>query len=155
MLRYRSLTDRQRTQHEAIEAIAENTSSDRLLLQPNGKWSIKDNVAHLAKYQPVFIDRINRILLRDEPAFESYRAENDHEFPLWQTWEMRTLLDRLYADREEINLLINDLSYTQLSLAGVHKKFGRLTIIQWTEFFLLHEAHHMFTIFQLANNIEL
>jgi hypothetical protein len=111
-------------------------ATDRLSLQPQpGKWSIKDNVAHLAKYQPIFIDRVHRILLGGEPAFESYRAENDTEFAAWQSWEIQTLLDRLHADREQIKALVTDLSYTQLDMIGVHKKFGRLTIGQWTEFF--------------------
>lgn len=156
MLLSRSLTDRLRTQHEAIEILIEQTGNDRLLLNPApGKWSIKDNIAHLAKYQPVFINRIHKILLSDEPVFESYRADNDPEFAVWQGRDLQILLDTLYADREQINKLITDLSYTQLDMIGVHKKFGRLTIGQWTEFFLLHEAHHMFTIFQLSNNTEL
>ncbi|MEO8174835.1 MAG: DinB family protein [Sediminibacterium sp.] len=151
MLPYRSLTDRLRTQHEAIEILIEKTGNDRLSAHPHpGKWSIKDNIAHLAKYQPVFIDRINRILLGTEPEFESYRAENDSEFPAWQSRETPMLLDTLYADRKHLNSFITDLSYTQLDMVGVHKKFGRLSIGQWTEFFLLHEAHHMFTIFQLV-----
>jgi hypothetical protein len=156
MLAYRSLTDRLQTQHEAIDALIEQTNNNRLTLslQP-GKWSIKDNIAHLAKYQPVFIDRIHKILLSGEPVFESYRAENDAEFPVWQGRDIETLLDTLHADRAEINKLIIDLSYTQLDMVGVHKKFGRLTIVQWTEFFLLHESHHMFTIFQLSNNTAL
>jgi uncharacterized damage-inducible protein DinB len=156
MIPYRSLTDRTQTQHEAIDVLIEQTGKDRISLQPQpGKWSIKDNVAHLAKYQPIFIDRVHRILLGGEPAFESYRAENDTEFAAWQSWEIQTLLDRLHADRKQIKALVTDLSCTQLDMIGVHKKFGRLTIGQWTEFFLLHEAHHMFTIFQLSNNTEL
>lgn len=156
MLLCRSLTDRIRTQHEAIEIMIEQTNNDRLNLHPQpGKWSIKDNIAHLAKYQPIFINRIHKILLGGEPAFESYRAENDPDFAAWQGRDLRILLDTLNADREQINKLINDLSYSQLDMVGIHKKFGRLTIGKWTEFFLLHEAHHMFTIFQLSNNTEL
>jgi hypothetical protein len=39
--------------------------------------------------------------------------------------------------------------------SAVHKKYGALTIMEWTEFFLLHEAHHIFTIFQLMHDTEL
>src|SRR4051812_2825338 len=90
MLPYRSLSDRLQTQHEAIDAIIENVSPEKLLQNPAaGKWSIKDNIAHLAKYQTVFIDRINRITSGEKPSFTSYVAENDADFPTWQKWDLR------------------------------------------------------------------
>jgi len=156
MLPYRSLSNRLQTQHEAIEVIIENTSVEKLFKYPQpGKWSIKDNIAHLAKYQPVFIDRINRISSGSKPVFDSYVAENDTEFSVWQTWDLKTLLDRLYEDRRLIITMIDGLSCTQVSSTGSHKKFGELTMMEWTEFFLLHEAHHLFTIFKLAHDADL
>jgi hypothetical protein len=155
MLPYRSLSDRLQTQHEAIDAIIENISPEKLLRNPApGKWGIKDNIAHLAKYQPVFIDRINRIAAGDKPSFGSYVAEDDADFPLWQKWGLQILLDRLHADRLFIFKLINELSCTQIETTGMHQRFGEMTVIQWTEFFLLHESHHLFTIFKLAHSAD-
>jgi hypothetical protein len=54
-----------------------------------------------------------------------------------------------------LNELVLNLSRTDLERIGIHKKFGNLNIIQWLEFFVLHEAHHIYTIFQLANDIDL
>ncbi len=153
---YQSLTGRLQTQHEAIEPVIASVTNERLLLHPQpGKWSIKDNISHLAKYQPIFIERIHRILAEDNPVFEAYRADNDPEFADWQLWDLEKLIHRMRADRKNICTLINTLSKEQLERTGEHKKFGRLTIIQWSEFFVLHEAHHIFTIFQLANNRDL
>jgi len=153
---YQSLVNRLQTQHETIGVIIASINNERLLLQPApGKWSITDNIAHLAKYQPVFIDRASLITTGGNPLFEPYRAENDPGFSEWQTWGIKKLMNRLHADRQLIYALITGLAGTQLTLTGIHKKFGQLTIIQWTEFFLLHEAHHIFTIFQIANNREL
>ncbi len=33
---------------------------------------------------------------------------------------------------------------------GTHPAFGVMNLMQWINFFLLHEAHHMFAIFKLA-----
>ena len=156
MLTYRSLQDRLRTQHESIEKIIENVPAERLQKQPQpGKWSIKDQVAHLAKYQPVFMNRIHRIQNGEEPVFEPYNADNDAEFPQWQSWDMSTLLEKLHADRERINIMVNELSCTQSGKTGTHKKFGTMNLVQWTEFFLLHESHHIYSIFQLSNDTSL
>ena len=156
MLLYPSLKDRLLTQHESIQPIIASVTNERLHLQPQpGKWSIHDNIAHLAKYQPVFIERVHRIAKGNNPSFDPYRAENDAEFPIWQGLDLNSLLLGLNANRQIIYEMITQLSGEQLEMTGEHKKFGRLNIIQWTEFFLLHEAHHIFTIFQLANNKEL
>lgn len=151
---YPSLYDRLKNQHEAIEQVIMkvNTSGFNFKPEPN-KWSIHDNIAHLAKYQPVFIERINSILNSDQPSFERYTAENDPDFETWQQWSIEKLLKTLYSDRQKIIKLLTSLSEEESDRIGQHPTFGKLTVIQWTEFFLLHEAHHIFTIFRLANKV--
>ncbi|MBA3680227.1 MAG: DinB family protein [Bacteroidetes bacterium] len=153
---YLSLQNRLKEQHLAIEEVIRNTEASRLSLVPSpGKWSAKDNIVHLAKYQPVFIERINTILKTDLPSFERYLAENDPEFERWRVMDIKDLLERMKADRQLLFNLIISLSDKDLQRVGKHPKFGMLTITQWTEFFVLHEAHHIFTIFQLTNDIQL
>ena len=156
MMLYQSLYNQLKEQHELIEKIVSRVDPKKLTLIPApGKWSIKDNVAHLAKYQPIFTERINSILKTESPGFERYKAENDSEFEAWQAMPVEELLQRLKKDRQHLFTLITGLNEQALSRIGVHPKFGKLTIIQWVEFFILHEAHHTFTIFQLANDVEL
>jgi DinB superfamily len=152
---YKSLFNRLSTQHEAIAYIIAKTSFANLNRHPApGKWSAQDNIAHLAKYQPVFIDRMNLILIQDNPVFERYTAESDPDFEAWRAKPTATLLKTLETDRQHLLDLITSLDEEQLHRIGVHKRFGKLSIIDWTEFFLLHEAHHLFTIFQLVNEQE-
>ncbi|MGH7237346.1 MAG: DinB family protein, partial [Candidatus Saccharimonadales bacterium] len=56
------------------------------------------------------------------------------------------------ADREVIYQLITHTPADKLERMGIHPKYGKLTVLDWTEFFLLHEAHHLYTIFQLAHS---
>lgn len=156
MTLYKSLYDRLKNQHEAIENIIANVHVSRLTLHPSPeRWSIKDNIAHLAKYQPIFTERIHTILNNDTPTFDRYKAENDPDFETWRKREISDLIKTLNSDRQLIFELIINLEDAELNKAGLHKKFGKLTVTQWTEFFLLHEAHHIFTIFQLANDPEI
>jgi hypothetical protein len=150
-----SIALRLKHQHEAIKDIIAGKNKERLNYYPApGKWSIHDNITHLAKYQPVFVVRLNTILKEESPVFGRYRAEDDPEFETWRTWDTNKLIERITTDRERIAELVNNLHPAQLKRIGVHKKFGNLTLEMWLEFFLLHEAHHMFTIFQLANDVE-
>lgn len=153
---YPSLCDRLQTQHLSIAEIIKTLPAERLLVRPHpDKWNIHDNIAHLAKYQLVFIERISIILNEDNPAFDRYKADNDPGFPLFRTFSDADLLQSLHLQRENLRQILSGLDEAALERTAVHKKFGKLTIVQWTEFFLLHEAHHIFTIFQLANDVGL
>ncbi len=148
---YTSLKERLLNQHSSIYEIIKNADDAKILYNPeHGKWNIHDNIAHLAVYQPIFINRIHKILKEDNPSFSAYRADDDPDFIVAKQLSLNELLDRLEGDREEIYFFIITLSHEQLTRTGTHPKFGKLTITDWIEFFLLHEAHHLFTIFKLA-----
>lgn len=150
---YPSLSERLKSQHTAIAPIIAKLSERQLHYRlESGKWSIHDNIAHLAKYQPVFLERINTILSTNEPSFGRYKAEEDNSFNIWREFSTGKLIEKLGAGRETIFERITGLSETELNRTGNHPAFGKLTVVEWTEFFLLHEAHHLFTIFKLANS---
>jgi uncharacterized damage-inducible protein DinB len=153
---YNSLVDRLKNQHLTINELIETLPESRKALRPTkNKWSIHDNVAHLTKYQLVFIGRITKILNEQAPQFERYKAEDDPDFEKFRNMSESDLVGSLKKNRVKLNELVLNLSRTDLERIGIHKKFGNLNIIQWLEFFVLHEAHHIYTIFQLANDIDL
>jgi DinB superfamily len=148
-----SILDRLNTQHLSLPTILLGLGNNHLVDHPlPGKWSIKDNIAHLARYQLVFMDRVHSILTVDEPVFDAYRAENDPEFDKWLNKNTNQLTEELNAGRNNLISMVIQLKENELRRIGVHPKFGKLTILDWTEFFLLHEAHHLFTIFRLAHD---
>jgi hypothetical protein len=148
-----STMDRLATQHQSLPLLIAGLPEDRLQRNPlPGKWSIRDNIAHLTKYQLVFIERMHTLLTVHEPVFEAYRAENDLEFPRWLDKTTPLLMEELNKDRIVLNGLVTKMKENELRRVGVHQKFGKLTVLDWTEFFLLHEAHHLFTIFRLAHD---
>src|SRR6266542_1985639 len=57
--------------------------------------------------------------------------------------EQDPLFDRYVADTDE----------KQLMRTGRHPVYGKRNINGWTEFFLLHEAHHFYTILKLTSQI--
>lgn len=148
-----SLIQRLQNQHTTINEIVAKLDDEKLQHRPEpGKWSIADNIAHLATYQPVFIYRINQILASDDPSFSRYRADDEAAFITGRQKPVGELIEIISAERQQIIELVTGLPDNQLSRKGLHPQYGNLTIVEWTEFFLLHEAHHLFTIFQLANS---
>lgn len=149
------LTHRLKDQHRAITPIIIKLNDRQIQHHViKGKWSIHEQIAHLAKYQPVFIDRIRKILLMDNPSFEAYIAEEDDGFEIYCAFTTYELLKKINTDREIIYNLVTKLSPDKLDRTGVHPKYGRLNIVEWSEFFVLHEAHHLFEIFKMTHTVK-
>jgi hypothetical protein len=147
------LVQRLQTQHQALPRLTAAVASARLRQAPAPKkWSINDNIAHLAKYQSTFMDRIHQILSSTVPVFDPYNADLDREFPEWQKIGYNTLTETILADRIKILKLIEGLDTADLERKGIHTRYGEMDVSDWTEFFLLHEAHHLFTIFKLVHS---
>jgi len=150
-----SLTHRLKDQHRTITSIIIKLN-DRQIQQHHikGKWSIHEHIAHLAKYQPVFIDRIRKILMMDDPEFAPYDAEQDDGFEIYCAFTTYELLKKINTDREIIYNLVTKLPPDKLDRTGTHQKYGTMNMLEWTEFFLLHEAHHLYAIFNLTHTLK-
>jgi hypothetical protein len=148
-----SIAARLQFQHLSIREITAGVSPEslRLPISP-GKWSAFENVAHLAAYQPVFIDRLERLGRETSPAFGRYVAENDPLFHRSLEKSPDELLACIDSDRALIRSTLGHGGETFLERTGSHPLYGLLTVREWTEFFLLHEAHHLFTIFRLIQD---
>jgi DinB superfamily len=146
-----SITTRLQYQHETMPELVKGFSGEQLKIVVNpGKWSVFENMAHLTAYQPVFLKRLQLIEQNENPLFERYVAENDPGFHTCLKYPLKELQDDLCTQRFLLHKHIIQLGETTLRRTGIHPKFGQLSVSQWTDFFLLHEAHHLFTIFMLV-----
>ncbi len=142
---------RLRTQLDCLPAILAGVSEESLNRRPNPeKWSARENLAHLARYHEMFLERIERIRNEDRPLLARYAAENDPEWLRWAAMPLGEVLARLRALRVELLERVQKLSKAELSRSAVHSRFGEMTLVQWLEFFLLHEAHHLLVVMQRA-----
>lgn len=149
---YPSQQSRLLDQHQTIREIISSLNDARIYAVIRaGKWTIHDQIAHLASYQPIFMMRIKNMLHDTDPRFERYVADVDPFFEHCRQESTPTLLEKIDKDRYAINQLLAALHPAGLQRTGMHPVYGRMNLIEWTEFFLLHEAHHLFAVFQLAH----
>jgi hypothetical protein len=141
-----SLLARLESQLDALGLILARATPAVLEARPRpDEWSARENLAHLARHHAVFLERLRRLLAEDRPSLGRYRAEEDSEWPLWAALPLDEALHRLRALRAELVTLIRSLSPTAAARTGLHPTFGELDVAGWLDFFLLHEAHHLYT----------
>src|SRR5262245_37339411 len=115
-----------------------------------GKWSAHQQLAHLARYHQIFLERIDRILSEPSPSFPRYRAEEDPEWPRWQSMPAHQVLANLSSLRTKLMARLLSLSEEDFQRTGIHPKFGEMSLALWLEFFLVHESHHLYAVLQLV-----
>lgn len=125
---------------EALRGIEPESLSRRAISE---KWSAAENLAHLARYHQIFLERIEIILGEEKPSFRGYRAENDPEWPKWTAMQPQQILANLSLQRTKLMARLRSLSESDFERTGIHSKFGEMTLALWLEFFLVHEGHHL------------
>ena len=125
------------------------------ILQPpaSGKWSANEHLAHLSRYHQVFLERIDRILKEKNPALSRYRAEEDPEWEQWRGLAYKQIASELATLREKLIARLKALSDADYERTGVHPKFGEMSLALWLEFFLVHEAHHLYAVLPLVRGV--
>jgi uncharacterized damage-inducible protein DinB len=150
-----SLSTRLQYQHKSLVDLIDGLSDEQIRrnILP-GKWSIFENIVHLQTYQHVFMLRVRQILENNNPAFPRYTAEADPEFLDNCGKSTREIMGDMITIRKQTAAEITAFPPGDLAKTGTHPVFGQLTLLQWLNFFLLHEAHHLFTIFKLAAELK-
>lgn len=146
-----SVSTRLQYQHKSLIEIIDGLSDEQIrkAVIP-GKWSIFENIVHLQTYQHTFIKRVKQMLDSNNPSFERYTAESDPLFADNCHRSTREVMQDLLTIRKEMAAALLTFTENDFAKSGIHPVFGQLNLIQWLNFFLLHEAHHLFTIFKLA-----
>jgi len=115
------------------------------------KWSIHENIAHLGRYHEIFINRIENIIKEEQASFGRYNAIEDAFFETWIELSTKETMRKTKELRKILVEKVLNLEEQQLNRTGIHPALGHMNIMEWTEFFLLHESHHFYTIFWLAH----
>ncbi len=141
---YETLLERFRTQPDALElfgGISQAALTRRPLLD---KWSAHENLAHLGHYHETFAARLEQMLLEDAPELNRYRADDDPGFAAWVAPPSAEVVERMKGLRAGLVSRLEQLSPEQFDRVGLHPLYGRRTVSEWLELFLLHEAHHLY-----------
>ena len=149
-----SIYTRLENQYETLFSFLNDFKEYELKQRPTpNKWSIYEHLAHLARYQEIFDERIERILDEHEPKLPRYRAEDDPYFEEWFMYSSSEIMGNYVVQRQAIQELLTNLSSQQFMRKGIHPVFGAMSIHYWLEFFLLNEAHHLYSIFRIRQRM--
>ncbi|MEM7510459.1 MAG: DinB family protein [Bacteroidota bacterium] len=144
------LTESLLHQYEEILFLLKDLPDDFILANhiPE-KWSIHQNLAHLGRYQEVFHKRMEKILLEDTPDVGRYVPTEDTGMEAWFSLSTQEVIEKTQAFRKTFAQQFISFSPETLIRKGTHPLLGSMQMKEWLHFFILHEKHHIYTIFKL------
>ena len=144
-----SISTRMQYQHKSLVDLIDGLTDEQIRKQVvAGKWSIFENIVHLATYQHTFINRVKQILNGSDPVFSRYTAEAD---PLFHdNCSKSSREENLLTTRKEMAADVLSFPESDYTKSGEHPAYGKMNLFQWLNFFLLHESHHLFSIFKMG-----
>jgi uncharacterized damage-inducible protein DinB len=149
MTSVQSQIDHLERQRDLLLRALQSFSADKFENRAPNKWSAREHLAHLARHEEIFVNRIQRILKEEQPALVSYTAEDDAEWTEWQRLPLGEVEARWITQRSALVEMLQEIDADQLRRTGVHSTLGELPLMEWLDFFLVHEGHHLLSILKL------
>jgi uncharacterized damage-inducible protein DinB len=132
--------DGPRLLREAVQGM----TREQLLARPiPGKWSTLEVVCHIADFEPVFADRMKRILALDRPQL---LGADENRFAAALAYQERSLDEELTIieqTRAQMARILRTVPLEALQRVGVHNERGPLTLEQMLTGATGHVLHHV------------
>jgi DinB superfamily len=137
------------SQTRVLENMVAHTDAARFTDHPiPGKWSALEQLAHLARYHEVFLERLDAMLRSPGTPLWRYSAENDPEWAGWQAMPLEAVWSAFQERRARLRQRLEVTSEPEYRVTGIHPLLGTITLHDMLEMFLLHEGHHLYAVFQ-------
>jgi uncharacterized damage-inducible protein DinB len=126
-----------------LRRIAAGMTKEQLLAKPiPGKWSTLDVVCHIADYEPIYADRMKRVialnepeLLKGDPGLFAARLVYDQR-------DVEEELALIELTRKQLARILRALKTEDFERRGVHSREGTLTLADLLQRVIDHIPHH-------------
>jgi len=108
-----------------------------------GKWSIKEVVCHIADYEPVYADRMKRVIAEDQPTL---LAGSPDAFVARLAYDQRDLDEEfalIEVVRSQMARILRSLSPEDFQRTGIHSVRGPVALEKLLQQITDHIPHHI------------
>lgn len=141
-----------------IEMAIERLSEAKLKWKPNPKkWSIREIVCHLADSDIVGIARLHQIVSSSKdapPTLVGYDQDTLAERYAYNSNDEQAALHVFKTLRKHATALLKSLPSEAFEKAGLHPKFGKITLAELVKLYADHVETHLKQIERLKEQAE-
>jgi uncharacterized damage-inducible protein DinB len=127
-----------------LRRVVAGMTREQLLARPiPGKWSTQEVVCHLADYEPIYADRMKRVialkepeLLKGDPGLFAARLAYDQR-------DVEEELALIELTRKQMARILRSLKPEDFQRKGGHSRDGALTLDDLLQRIIAHIPHHL------------
>src|SRR6516225_3130088 len=93
-----------------------------------GKWSTKQVICHIADFEPVYVDRMKRVIAENEPRLMSGDPDLFAARLAYDQRNVEVELDFIEATRKHMEAILRYLAASDFQRQGKHSEDGVLTL---------------------------
>jgi hypothetical protein len=108
-----------------------------------GKWSLQQVVCHLADFEPIYADRMKRVLVEDNPTLFGGDPDVFAAGLHYDHRDIREELDLIDIVRKQMARILRQTDVEDFQRTGVHTEAGPLTLETLLERITGHIPHHL------------
>jgi hypothetical protein len=139
--RRRALIEQYRGGVVAIERALEGISDDELDRAPDGEWSPRMVVHHLADSETNSYLRLRKLLAENDTTLQGY-DEAEYARALHYDRPIERSLEVFRAVRNSSSELLDELGDDDWSKSGTHTEYGAYSVEGWLEIYADHAVTH-------------
>ncbi len=144
MSELQTLLDRYKSGSELLRVCVQQVDAAHYDAVPvPGKWSVRQVVCHLADFEPVYVDRMKRVLVEDNPTFF---GGDPNAFAGGLAYDKRDVAEELNLielTRGQMYRILSHCDVEDFQRTGVHSEDGPMTLETLLERITGHIPHHV------------
>ncbi len=129
---------------QQLRAAVSNASEAQLdLAAIPGKWTIRQVICHIADFEPVYADRMKRVLAEDNPTLLSGNPDLFASRLQYNNRSVAEELELIEVVRSQMSRILRNIDVEDFQRTGVHNVDGPLTLETLLERITSHIPHHI------------
>lgn len=110
------------------------------------RWSVRQVVCHIADFEPIYADRMKRVIAEDVPTLLGGDPDRFAAKLCYQARDIANELRIIEVTRTQFASILKTLDEADFERTGIHSRDGELTLKTLLERITGHIPHHVETI---------
>lgn len=143
-MKYDALIEQYLAGPDLLRRAVAGMTKEQLLARPiPGKWSTLEVICHIADYEPIYADRMKRVIALDEP--ELFKGDPGR-FAAQLAYDQRDIEEELALvelTRKQMARILRTRKPGDFQRHGTHSRDGALTLENLLQRITAHIPHHV------------
>lgn len=125
------------------QAIAGMTSAEIDAAPIPGKWSTRQIICHIADFEPVYADRMKRVIAEDDPPLLGGDPDVFAQRLAYEQRDIEEEFQLIIAVRQHMARILMSIDPDDFQRTGIHSQDGALSLDQLLGRITNHIPHHV------------